>query len=382
MLDESLLDAPDALGHADTDGLLRGAAQAGARVRTAVRQAEEAGLAELRAEGRPRGVLIAGPAPAAPSVARLFAALGNGGVPVTTVHPTGARSEPGALRWTLPGWAGSFDLLLLVTADGTEPGLATLAEQAYRRGCTTAAVAPAGSPLAQTLTGIHGLTLPPATPPPTEPAASGTPGGRSAAGTVWALLTPLLALADRLDLLSAPPPALLGLADRLDQVAERCGPAQPTYGNPAKTLAVELGGDLPLLWTEGRVATAVGRHAAATLSSLPGHPALTARLPEALRLHDALLGGAFGGAAESEDFFRDRVAEPRVPRARVVLLRDRAPDGDSAATAARDLAFAHGVAVSELAPEDDEAGPWEAAAQLLATMDFTAVYLTLARAGS
>ncbi|NUL08053.1 mannose-6-phosphate isomerase, partial [Streptomyces lunaelactis] len=46
MLDESLLDAPDALARADRRGLLRGAAEAGARVRTAARHAAEAGIAE------------------------------------------------------------------------------------------------------------------------------------------------------------------------------------------------------------------------------------------------------------------------------------------------------------------------------------------------
>ncbi|MYV79109.1 mannose-6-phosphate isomerase, partial [Streptomyces sp. SID1046] len=48
MLDESLLDAPDDLARSDRRGLLRGAAEAGARVRTAARHATEAGLGELR----------------------------------------------------------------------------------------------------------------------------------------------------------------------------------------------------------------------------------------------------------------------------------------------------------------------------------------------
>ncbi|NEC67421.1 mannose-6-phosphate isomerase, partial [Streptomyces sp. SID9727] len=57
MLDESLLDAPDALARADRRDLLRGAAEAGARVRTAARHAAEAGITELKPEGRPRAVL-------------------------------------------------------------------------------------------------------------------------------------------------------------------------------------------------------------------------------------------------------------------------------------------------------------------------------------
>lgn len=42
MLDETLLDAPDDLALADRRGLLLGAAEAGARVRTAARHAAEA----------------------------------------------------------------------------------------------------------------------------------------------------------------------------------------------------------------------------------------------------------------------------------------------------------------------------------------------------
>ncbi|MDI5911396.1 mannose-6-phosphate isomerase, partial [Streptomyces sp. 12257] len=65
MLDESLLDTPEALSEADRRGLLRGAAEAGARVRTAARHAAEAGVNDLKPDGRPRAVLIAGPGAAA-----------------------------------------------------------------------------------------------------------------------------------------------------------------------------------------------------------------------------------------------------------------------------------------------------------------------------
>ncbi|NED77237.1 hypothetical protein G3I51_33965, partial [Streptomyces sp. SID9944] len=66
-------------------------------------------------------------------------------------------------------------------------------------------------------------------------------------GVLWALLTPLLALLDRIGLLAAPPDALEAAADRLDLVAERCGPAVATYNNPAKTLAAELADGLPVI---------------------------------------------------------------------------------------------------------------------------------------
>ncbi|MFG2650761.1 SIS domain-containing protein [Streptomyces sp. NPDC048436] len=393
MLDESLLDAPEALAVADRRGLLRGAAEAGARVRTAVRHATEAGLTQLKPDGRPRAILIAGPGTASTCVADLLGTLAGAGCPVIRLAPTGVAPAAGALRWALPGWAGSVDLLLIATPDGTEPGLELLAEQAYRRGCTVVAVAPARSPLAESVEGSHGLTVAMATSPYGEyetphdgERASETYEARrvddeaaaSAPATLWALLTPLLILLDRTGLVTAPPETLEKIADRLDHVAERCGPVIATYSNPAKTLAAELAEALPVIWTEGQFAGPAGRRFAATLAELAGHPAVAGELPEALPAHGALLAGNLAPSADGDDFFRDRVEEPQTLRARVVLLRDRPADegGLSAAPAARELAHGHDIAISELEPE--EGGDLESLAELIAITDFAAVYLALA----
>ncbi|MFF4079113.1 SIS domain-containing protein [Streptomyces sp. NPDC087218] len=373
MLDESLLDAPESLARADRRGLLRGAAEAGARVRTAARHATEAGIAELSPEGRPRAVLVAGFGTAASGVADLVTALVGASAPVTAIRPTGVAPAAGALRWTLPGWAGPVDLLLIVTADGAEPGLALLAEQAYRRGCSVVAVAPHRSPLREAVDGVRGLLVPMASAPHGEYDAETSAAGP---GTLWALFTPLLALLDRVGLITAPADALQGVADRLDRTAERCGPAIATYSNPAKTLAAELADSLPLIWTEGDAAGPVGRRFAAVLAELSGRPALAAELPEALPAHGGLLAGAFAAGADPDDFFRDRVDEPEPLHARVVLLRDRPAGGLSAAPAARELALGHDTAISELEP--DEGTDLESLAELLAVTDFAAVYLALA----
>ncbi|WP_445527291.1 SIS domain-containing protein [Streptomyces cyslabdanicus] len=372
MLDESLLDAPEGLAEADRRGLLRGAAEAGARVRTAARNAAEAGVRGLRPDGRPRAVLIAGPGAAATHAADLLGTLAGAGSPVTRLAPTGVASAAGALRWELPGWAGSVDLLLIATPDGTEPSLSLLAEQAYRRGCTVVAVAPAGTPLAETLEGARGLFIPMAT----APYDHGEPLAGSAPGVLWALLTPLLALLDRVGLLSAPPDALEKVADRLDHIAERCGPAIVTYSNPAKTLAAELADALPVIWTEGDSAGPAGRRFAAGLAELSGIPAIVAELPEALAAHSALLAGPLAASADPDDFFRDRVEERPALHARVVLLRDRPLGGLTAAPAARDLALSHDTPISELEP--DPGDEIETLAELIAVTDFTAVYLALA----
>ncbi|MEU4884163.1 SIS domain-containing protein [Streptomyces althioticus] len=374
MLDESLLDSPEGLAEADHRALLRGAAEAGARVRTAARHAAEAGVGDLKPDGRPRAVLIAGPGAAATQTADLLGTLAGAGSPVTRLAPTGVAPAAGALRWELPGWAGSVDLLLIATPDGTEPGLSLLAEQAYRRGLTVVAVAPAGTPLAESVSGSHGLFVPMAVAPydHDEPLAASAPG------VLWALLTPLLALLDRTGLLTAPPDTLQKVANRLDAVAERCGPAVVTYSNAAKTLAAELADSLPVVWTEGVSAGPAGRRFAAALAELSGTPAVVAELPEALAAHSALLAGPLAAGADPDDFFRDRVEEAPALHARVVLLRDRPLGGLTAAPAARQLALTHDTPISELEPE--EGGELETLAELIAVTDFAAVYLALASA--
>ncbi|KOV98803.1 MULTISPECIES: SIS domain-containing protein [unclassified Streptomyces] len=372
MLDESLLDTPEGLAQADHRGLLRGAAEAGARVRTAARHAAEAGMGELKPDGRPRAVLIAGPGAAATHTADLLGTLAGVGSPVVRLAPAGVAPAAGALRWELPGWAGSVDLLLIATPDGTEPSLSLLADQAYRRGCSVVAVAPPHTPLAEAVAGAHGLFVPMATAPydHEEPLAASSPG------VFWALLTPLLALLDRIGLIAAPQDALEKVADRLDHIAERCGPAIATYSNPAKTLAAELADALPMVWTEGVSAGPAGRRFAAALAELAGRPALVAELPEALAAHNALLAGPLAANADPDDFFRDRVEEPPALHARVVLLRDRPIGGLTAAPAARDVALSHDTPISELEPE--EGGELETLAELIAVTDFAAVYLALA----
>ncbi|SNX61645.1 phosphoglucose isomerase-like protein [Streptomyces sp. TLI_55] len=373
MLDESLLDTPEALSEADRRGLLRGAAEAGARVRTAARHAAEAGVHDLKPDGRPRAVLIAGPGAAAICVADLLGTLAGPGSPVIRLAPTGVAPAAGALRWELPGWTGSVDLLLIATPDGTEPGLSLLADQAYRRGCTVVAVAPAATPLTEAVEGAHGLFVPLATAPYEQDEQQLT---ASAPGVLWALLTPLLAILDRTGLLAAAPDVLEKVADRLDHIAERCGPAIATYSNPAKTLAAELADALPVIWTEGVSAGPAGRRFAAALAELSGRPALVAELPEALAAHSALLAGPLAASADPDDFFRDRVEEPPALHARVVLLRDRPLGGLTAAPAARDLALSHDTPISELEPE--EGAELETLAELIAITDFAAVYLALA----
>ncbi len=241
MLDDTLLDDPAALQRADQDRALLALAGAGARVRTALRQADAAGLDRLRPDGRPRAVLVAGHGSALTAAEMLAALAGTASLvvplpPSEAVAPRADRAgAPPAftsgLGWQLPGWAGPLDLLVISSADGGEQGLVGLAEQAYARGCAIVVTAPAGSALAEAALQVRALPLPyvtsvlPEDGPPVAAAEPDLPAEDPAA--LWSHLTPLLALAQKIGLTQLPYDALAGVADLLDATAVRCAPTRP-----------------------------------------------------------------------------------------------------------------------------------------------------------
>ena len=425
MIEEWVLDDPAELTRADEAGLLLDLASAGATVRRAVRLANEAGLDGLRPEGRPRTTFVVGHGSAV-LAGELLAALGGATCPVNVLRPTlqepadpaadpassspapgavpGSAISPAELRsdftlglgWTLPGWAGPSDLVLVLSTSGTEPGLIALAQQAYVRGCSIVSIAPAGSTLAQATLQVRGLPLPfeasDAAPEPPSGLDRDLP--QEPPSALWGLLTPLLALADRVGLAAVPPASLQRAADRLDEVAVRCGPTADAYRNPAKSLAINLDGVLPLLWSDGPATAAVAARFAAMLAARAGRPALTGLLPEAIPGQLGLFLGQLGTEADADDFFRDRTEEPDALRLKVLLLRRTPqPQPESQpqtepehqpqpqpvpATVARAhrLASDHQVGIQELTTSLVD--PLDALAELLAMTDFAAVYLGLA----
>lgn len=427
MIDGPLLDDAAALERADAhrSGALLALASAGARVRTGLRAADEAGLAALRPEGRPRAVLIAAHGTAA-LAADVLALLGGNACPVHVLRPHAptpdaepSRSDayPVSLHWTLPGWVSPSDLLIAVSAHGGEAGLNTLVGRARSTGCTVVALAPADSPLSGAARQARGLPLP-YLPADTLPAAPSADPDLPVddPSDLWALLAPLLALADRIGLAAVPPQALQSAADQLDAAAVRCAPARETYRNPAKALALHLDERLPLLWADTPLAGLAAARLAAQLARYAAVPALPGTLPEVLAAHRRLLDPPqhADDAADPDDFFRDRADDVERPRPAVLMLRQHpapapppaAPDADPApppppadpaaadpAAAAADdgpaplplpaqaraqrLADAHGVPLHELAA-DPGAHPLAAFTELVAVTDFAAVYLGLA----
>jgi hypothetical protein len=339
MLEEWLLDDQAELTRADQAGLLLDLASAGATVRRSVRLAGEAGLDQLRPEGRPRAVLVAGHGTATVA-GELLAALGGTVCPVTVLSPSLAdpahpadRPDPSAknlrsdfslsLDWTLPGWVGPSDLLLILSSNGTEPGLIVLAQQAYARGCSVVSVAPPGSSLAGATLQVRGLPLPFETvagrPEPLPGLERDLP--QEAPSALWGLLAPTLAFADRVGIVPIPLSSLQTAADQLDDVAVRCGPASETYANPAKSLAIQLDGVLPLLWSDSPGTAAVARRFAAMLATEAARPAVVGMLPDTLGSQYGLLRGGLGTEPDEDDFFRDRTEESDALRYRILLLR-------------------------------------------------------------
>jgi hypothetical protein len=162
--------------------------------------------------------------------------------------------------------------------------------------------------------------------------------------------------------------------------------------NPAKTLALELLGALPVIAAEGPLAGAAATRIADQLATLAGLPATGFRLPDQRVAACAVLGGPLAPRDGADDFFRDR-SEEEGRRLRLLTIRDTdagAQDDDpgerdprSALEAMDEVlrtAAAHNVPVSGLAEHGDPArfARLPRLARQLSVADFTAVYLALA----
>ncbi|MGH3344713.1 MAG: bifunctional phosphoglucose/phosphomannose isomerase [Carbonactinosporaceae bacterium] len=358
-VDDTLLDDPEGLAAADSGDMLRAVASAGAQVRRAAAAARETAATRLAGEDRPRAVVVTGMGGSAIAGDVLAAVCGTGcPVPVTTVR-----------GYSLPGWAGPVDLVAAVSCSGTTEETLSVAEEAARRGCPLLTVGAAGSPLAQIGEQARGVHVP----------VDG--GGRQPRANIWALAVPLLVAAETLGVVSLPPSVLGTVADLLDAVAERCRPSCESYENPAKTLALDLAGTVPMVWGSGEVGGVAAYRFACQLNENAKYPAVFGVLPEAHHNQVVAVEGplAASGGPAAGDFFRDRVEEPVGGAGlRLVLLRDTVehPRISRRRAASLELLDERGFPVSEVVAEG--AHPLERLAGLVATTDFASVYLALA----
>ncbi|WP_313949475.1 SIS domain-containing protein, partial [Frankia sp. AvcI1] len=207
------------------------------------------------------------------------------------------------------------------------------------------------------------------------------------------LAVPLLVAVRELGVIRLGADAVEAAAARLEEVATRCRSSSESFVNPAKTLALELAGSLPLVWGTSAVTSVAAEHVAAQLAAIAKYPAIVGALPHPGHHQVALFDGPFGagltagstaggtGARDDlEDFFRDRISdEEESIRLRLILLRDpdvERPEVGRQAESAVAVAAERGVGVTELRAEG--AGPLERLASLIGLFDFTAVYAALA----
>jgi glucose/mannose-6-phosphate isomerase len=350
------LDDLGALEELDPSGMLRAVAGSAAQVRSSLSAVAEASLAPLGLESRPRAVVVAGMGGSGIS-GEVLAALTAAKCPVPVVVHRG---------YGLPGWVGAADLVMAVSCSGTTAETLSSAVEAARRGARLLGVGAADSPLDLHCRSEHGAYVP-------------VVGQVAPRASMWALVVPLLVVAERAGLLDLGPDLadLEATALRLESIACACRPDVESFVNPAKTLATELVDTLPMFWGSGEIGPVAATRAACQVAENAKAPAVAGALPEAHHNQSVALDGDLAGAAPDEDIFRDRVEEPDPFRLGLVLLRDDVDSNAAArAEASAEVARSRGVKVSTVTAEGESA--FERLASIVGLVDFATVYLALA----
>ena len=341
---------------ADPGGVLRQVASAAAQVRSSARATAETDLGPLLSAGRPRSIVVTGMGGSGVAGEVLAAVCGPGSAsPVVAQHD-----------YRLPGWVGAADLVVAVSCSGATEETRSAAEEAVRRGCPLLAVGGAGSPLAQIAEQARAPFI------PVEPA--GMPRF-----TLWGLAVPLMIIADRLGVADIPAAGLEAAAADLERVSHLCRPDSESFVNPAKTLALELAGTLPMIWGSSPLTGVAAARFACQLNENAKYPAVTGVLPEANHNQVVAFDGPFAPWPAGGQVVLDEEKDPRPPvPLRLVILRDRQehPQVARRREASAELADQRGIGVSELAADGDT--PLQRLAGLIQLIDYATVYLGIA----
>jgi glucose/mannose-6-phosphate isomerase len=375
------LDDAELVEAGDPGGMLRQVASSAAQVRTALRACAEADLSGLDPDIRPRAIVVAGSGGAGGSAfaCDALAAICGTGAPVQVTGVSG---------YQLPGWVGAADLVIAVSRSGHTAEALALAGEAARRGCHLLGVGAPGSPLQELAARARGTFIPVV---PMGPARA----------MPWALTVPLLVSAARLGVARIDEAAYEDAATAMEDVSHQCRPSSESFVNPAKSLALDLVGRLPVIWGGSPVAAAAARRFASQLAANAKHPALVGVLPEAGHDQVATFDGPYAPSPEpafpaAEDFGADAFGNGDFEFSddddadldgrstdeaslRLVLLADPAgehPTVERTRAAAASLALARDIDVSELAM--DGASPLRRLAGTVQLLDYASVYLGIA----
>jgi glucose/mannose-6-phosphate isomerase len=369
------LDNVTLLEAGDPSGMLRQVASAAAQVREGARVADEADLGAVSAGGRPRAIVVTGMGGSG-IAGEVLAAVAGPGCPVlvTTVHD-----------YRLPGWVGAADLVIAVSCSGATEETLSAAGEAVRRGCRLLAVGGADSPLAALAEQARASFI------PVKPV--GMPRAM-----LWGLSVPLVVVASRLGLFDMPAEAYEAAAAELERIAHLCRPDSEAFVNPAKGLALELSGTLPMIWGTSPLAGVAASRFANQLHENGKYPAVPGVLPEANHNQVVVFDGPFApepeGVAPGPDASvvpgphgglpaglgngqAHQAPPPPVPL-RLVLLRDSRehPQVARRREESAKLAAQRGIEVSELTAVGDQ--PLERLASLVQLIDYASVYLAIA----
>ncbi len=397
------LDTPDVVEAADPGDTLRQVASAAAQVRTALRSCAETDLSAFTAEGRPRTIVVAG--------------MGGSGLAGEMLNAMAGLSSPVQVVVSqaerLPGWVGAADAVVAVSCSGSTPETLAIATEAARRGCRLAGIGAEGSPLHRIAEQARAPFVPVVSPglprgggersSSPEPTVRGGAGGSSSPeptlprSMLWAVAVPLLVMAERIGVARIGSDVYELAASRLEEVSHQCRPASESFVNPGKSLALDLVGELPMVWGTSVLSAVAARRFASQLQENAKYPATYGVLPEAAHSQVAAFDGPFAprssrlsaqepgpGAEDMSDLpgwdLDYEEAEPAsgFTALRLILIAD--PDEDQRVAAQRaavtELAGQRGVGISELAMDGEH--PLVRLAGVIQLADYASVYLAIA----
>jgi len=368
------LDTPDVIEAADPGDMLRQVASAAAQVRTALRSCAETDLSAFAADGRPRAIVVAG--------------MGGSGLAGEMLNAMAGLSSPVQVVVSqaerLPGWVGAADAVVAVSCSGSTPETLAIATEAARRGCRLAGIGAEGSSLHRIAEQARAPFIPV------------VPLGL-ARSMLWAVAVPLLVIAERIGVARIGADVYELAASRLEEISHQCRPASDSFVNPGKSLALDLVGELPMVWGTSALSGVAARRFASQLQENAKYPAIYGVLPEAAHSLVAAFDGPFAprssrlsaqepGAGPDDmselpgwdlDYEEDEAASG-FTALRLILIAD--PDEDprvaSQRAAVTELAGQRGVGISELAMDGEH--PLVRLAGVIQLADYASVYLAIA----
>ena len=301
MIDDTALDDLDRMSAIDASQMFAAVASSGAQMREAVSKIDRAALKKIAEAGKPRAIIVAG--------------MGGSGVSgdVLTAVAGPSSSLPIVVERThhLPGWVSPIDMVIAVSCSGSTEETLSVAQEAGRRGARLVTIGAAGSPIEAVSASAAGVHL------------AIDAQGRMPRASLWTIATPLLMLANALEVADIDDDVFAMTADLMDQVSVESGLNVPLDQNEAKSLGLALAESLPMLWGTGAIGrTATGRFMA-QLAENAKMPAVFGGLPEVGHNQIVSFDGPLAKSIGA-DVFADPVQEGHERGLHLVLMRDEA----------------------------------------------------------